>query len=616
MLEDSFVQHVFERLATDGWEDGLAGLMRESEALDDADLRGTRQSTIAWIAIERGHFEQAQRVLDRLQPSTQASIATHACQILLALRTGRLGLAAELLAQVETDFGQLESAARTVFNHLRGTLCYQQKRLDEALQIVVAEVRGIPPKSFLAARLFDSLGMLFAAKIHFFAAREFFEKSLRLKGQLGDSAGQALTHGNLGRLYFESAMMNQARDHFNRDLNLANSAGDIFGTAVAHNWLGRIEIEIANWDEARRHLRSAFQMAEQMDNQRLKAFALKDLALATCYCGDAGVALTQLDQARSEFSTWGFQPGRAFCDAVEGVIQRGRKKYAASLDLLDAAAKQFCGLNFWTEGAKAWRERAHALRESGAAIELVVDDLKNAVSLAERARCDYLLRQVEDDLRQADPLQHLQTVYRRVRGCNVEEDTVSLVTGRRELTSVLFLDLAGSTEYGQSVDPEVVMLEFNQMMSGFADVLERHKAVISGYRGDGFMCIFRNHDHAYRSVAAALELVELMESFNLPRHLLDKPPYAIRIGIGTGEVFNGNVGTYAKMDFTSIGSAANLAARLQAQAEPGRPCICSTTQNLVQGRFEFLSKGPRAVTAKGFGGAEVMVWDVAGPSAK
>src|SRR5207237_3567487 len=132
-----------------------------------------------------------------------------------------------------------------------------------------------------------------------------------------------------------------------------------------------------------------------------------------------------------------------------------------------------------------------------------------------------------------------------------------------------------------------VIRTLHQMMAYLVDVLRNYDARITTYRGDGFMALFRQADHAVRAVTAALDLQEALARFNQPRLSLGLSPFVARIGISTGEVFLGNVGTYDKMDYTAIGTTANLGARLESEAEPGFPCISRETYELVQTRFTF-----------------------------
>ena len=154
------------------------------------------------------------------------------------------------------------------------------------------------------------------------------------------------------------------------------------------------------------------------------------------------------------------------------------------------------------------------------------------------------------------------------------------------------------------------MMTLNQMMAVFETVLDSHAATVTAYLGDGFMALLRGTNHPSRGVLAALEMIEALKEFNLPREVLGLKPLNVRIGLSSGEVFIGNVGTYHKMDFTAIGTTANLAARLQSEAEPGLPCISRATYEQVREGFVFKEEHARMVNLKGLGQQEA--WDVVG----
>ena len=193
------------------------------------------------------------------------------------------------------------------------------------------------------------------------------------------------------------------------------------------------------------------------------------------------------------------------------------------------------------------------------------------------------------------------------------EDTDSLISGTTEPLSVLFLDLKGSTSYALDTPPEVVMITLNQMMANAVATLRKHDALVSAFRDDGFMAIFRGQQHALRAVSAALDLCREIEEHNEPRVILGLQPFAIRIGVSTGDAVLGNMGTYDLMDFTAIGTTVNLTHRLESFAEPCFPCISNRTHDDVRGRFRYRESSPRLVIPKGLEElGELPVWDVAG----
>jgi len=238
-----------------------------------------------------------------------------------------------------------------------------------------------------------------------------------------------------------------------------------------------------------------------------------------------------------------------------------------------------------------------------------VEALEAALDLAEKARHNNLVRKIEVDLSACDEAAFCRRLYWRVRG-SIYEDTASLVGGRTSDASILFLDLERSTEAMLQSSAAAMLLALNGMVAAFEDCLDEHGAAITTFLGDGFMVVVRGTDHAPRALKVALELGAALEDLNRPRRVLGKPLLCLRVGVASGEVVLGNVGSYRKMDFTAVGIPVNLASRLQFLAQSGAPCISEATHELVKDQFEFGNDNPRTVDVKGLG--QHRVWDVAG----
>jgi class 3 adenylate cyclase len=180
---------------------------------------------------------------------------------------------------------------------------------------------------------------------------------------------------------------------------------------------------------------------------------------------------------------------------------------------------------------------------------------------------------------------------------------------RRQLT-VLFCDLVGSTELATRLDPEDLRAIMAIYHRATAAVIERFDGHPAKYLGDGALAYFgwpRAHeDDAERAVRAGLELVEAMARLEPGMEVC----LQARIGIATGQAVVGDlVGAGASRDEAVVGEVPNLAARLQALAEPGAVVISQATRRLVGGLFELDDLGPRRL--KGF--AEPLVaWRVVG----
>src|ERR1700719_4043604 len=169
---------------------------------------------------------------------------------------------------------------------------------------------------------------------------------------------------------------------------------------------------------------------------------------------------------------------------------------------------------------------------------------------------------------------------------------------RRQLT-VMFCDLVGSTALSAKLDPEDVRDVFGAYHHCCAALVERNGGFVAKYMGDGVLSYFgypHAHEHdAERAVRAGLALVEAVPKLTTAAG----GPLQVRIGIATGLVVVGDlIGAGAAREQAVVGETPNLAARLQALAEPGAVVISSSTRRLTGGLFAYRDLG--AVALRGF----------------
>ncbi len=137
----------------------------------------------------------------------------------------------------------------------------------------------------------------------------------------------------------------------------------------------------------------------------------------------------------------------------------------------------------------------------------------------------------------------------------------------REVT-VLFCDIRGYTSLVEKYPPSMVIQQLNEYFSAMTQVIYHHRGRLDKYIGDGFMAYFEPTDGSVGSCArhgvlAALQMRHVLKQMNQRWKQQGYPTLDIGIGINTGLVFVGNIGSLMKMDYTIIGDNVNLAARLE-----------------------------------------------------
>jgi len=143
--------------------------------------------------------------------------------------------------------------------------------------------------------------------------------------------------------------------------------------------------------------------------------------------------------------------------------------------------------------------------------------------------------------------------------------------GKRVHASVMFSDIRGFTALVESQPPEETIELLNAYYALMFDAISSHGGVVNQMISDGLMALFGAplplDDCAGSAVAAAMEMIDLIEQFNLERSAAQKPTIRIGIGVATGEVVAGYTGTQKRATYTCIGDTVNLAARLEAHTK-------------------------------------------------
>lgn len=164
--------------------------------------------------------------------------------------------------------------------------------------------------------------------------------------------------------------------------------------------------------------------------------------------------------------------------------------------------------------------------------------------------------------------------------------------GQRRTMTIFFSDVVGFTSISEKATPEELVGMLNQYFDVVTEAIFRHEGTLDKYQGDGAMAFWNapadQQDHAYQACCAAMECIKTVNTVLFPKWVAEgKPRLSTRIGINTGPVSVGNMGSSTRMAYTVIGDAVNLASRLEAaNKEYGTSIMISqSTFELVRDRI-------------------------------
>ncbi|MFQ5537364.1 MAG: adenylate/guanylate cyclase domain-containing protein [Gemmatimonadota bacterium] len=212
----------------------------------------------------------------------------------------------------------------------------------------------------------------------------------------------------------------------------------------------------------------------------------------------------------------------------------------------------------------------------------------------------------------------LKEQYRSVLNKVVSEEVAhELVEGGVELggenreVSVLFADIRGFSAITEGMEPQEVIHLLNECMQHLSESVEAEGGIVDKYVGDELMAVFgapvRVGDESLRAVRAAARMQRALAAWNTERSRKGLEPLRIGIGINSGVVVAGNMGSANRLNYTVLGDVVNLASRLCSLAGPGEILVSARTLEEAGPQVVVDPHGPQSV--KGFS-AEVDVFRV------
>ncbi len=172
----------------------------------------------------------------------------------------------------------------------------------------------------------------------------------------------------------------------------------------------------------------------------------------------------------------------------------------------------------------------------------------------------------------------------------------------RKMVTVLFADLSGFTAMSEKLDPEEVTTIMNACLQIMGDTVIEYEGYIDKFIGDCIMALFgapiTHENDPELALRAALEMNRKIVEFNKNLPIKLEKPLTLHVGINTGVVIAGEMGSNARMDYTVMGDTVNLASRLESQAVNGQIFISAFTYNQTKSMFEFIEHEPMMVKGK------------------
>lgn len=180
------------------------------------------------------------------------------------------------------------------------------------------------------------------------------------------------------------------------------------------------------------------------------------------------------------------------------------------------------------------------------------------------------------------------------------EDEGAMLSPKEKEVTILFVDIVNFTPLSERLSPKEVSQLLNQFFREMNDIIFAYRGTLDKYMGDAIMAIFgapiEREDDADRAIYAALNMRRAL--FKMNKTMEPDRIFDIRIGINSGRVVAGNLGSPKRMDYTVIGDVVNTASRLEKIAQPNQILIGEATFNAVKNSFHIQKVGKKTVKGK------------------
>ncbi|MFN0187242.1 MAG: adenylate/guanylate cyclase domain-containing protein [Bacteroidia bacterium] len=503
-----------------------------------------------------------------------------------------------------------------------GIIYWNQGNYTKALESYFSSLKLMEEvgNKFGIAVLYGNIGIINVEQGNVLAAEKNYLSALKTFKEIRSKQGIATSYNNLGNVYADEGKHEKALQYYLDALTLQKEMKNDDGISISYNNIGEIYINLENLDEALKNLFEAVKYQTKIEDKEGMSgtllnigtayFKKKNLIEAEKYLDQSlnlskeigsldnlkfnYEALIKLDSAKGDFKN-AFRHYKLYISTRDSLYneENTRKSVQAQMqydfdkkeslakadqDKKDALAKKEL------QKQKLFRDGSIVVLTVVAFFAIVFFNQRNKIRNGKKRSDDLLLNilplEVAEELKQKGNAQAKQF----------------------ESVTVMFTDFKNFTQISERLSPSELVDEIDTCFKAFDEIISRHKIEKIKTMGDSYMCAgglpISNSTHAVDVVSAGLEIQQYMSAHQQKSEKEGRAPFEIRIGIHTGPVVAGIVGS-KKFAYDIWGDAVNIASRMESSGEAGKVNISGSTFALVKDQFQSEYRGKVEAKNKG-----------------
>lgn len=512
---------------------------------------------------------------------------------------------------------KIADAANTVAQNRIAEAKYAEG-LRVSMQVLKIRERLGPLKGLADVEF--NIGLIHFAQLNYTESLEHHQASLRAAEKLGNKSYMSTSYTSIAAIYLERNELREAAENFNRALEFAKASGDKYALAEAYGHLGQLEEKRGHYPLSLSYSHAALQLYLEMGINFQYGYIFNNLARAHMqvlrydsaeyYLAKSRTASSEtghLEYLKQAYEDW------SRLDSLKGNYRQSLDHYKNYIRIRDSLlSKETDRKLVETKMQYRFDREQDSLQLEQAKKDVIAQQkvrrqrtLRNA-SLGGLALVLFftglVLRQrnkVKAEKRKSDAL--LLNIL-PVETAEELKATGAAVPCDFEQVTVLFTDFKDFTQASEKMSAQELVREINRHFSEFDRIISNYKIEKIKTIGDSYMAAgglpVPSASHAIDTLQAALEIRDYMQEQQEKNRLAGKPVFSIRIGLHSGPVVAGIVGT-KKFAYDIWGDTVNIASRMESSGEPGKVNISGATYELVRGKFNCRYRGKIPAKHKG-----------------